>query len=130
MDIIKILVVDDDQEVCELTRAFLRKKKYCTFGANSADEALEVIRKEQPQLALLDIRLGDSSGLDVLRGIKVLNKSTKVIMVSALNDEESMREAESLGAEGYIAKPFTAEYLNEILLKKIDELGLRAKENK
>jgi DNA-binding NtrC family response regulator len=130
MEIIKVLVVDDEEEICELTRSFLRRKKYCTFGATSADEAIEVVKKEKPHLVLLDVRLGDASGMDVLQKIKEIDKDIKVIMVTALSDEESARQAESKGADGYIVKPFTAGYLDEIILENIADLGLRKKENK
>ena len=130
MEIIKVLVVDDEEEICELTRSFLRKKKYCTFGATSADEAIEVVKKEKPHLVLLDVRLGDASGIEVLQKIKDFDKNIKVIMVTALNDEESTREAESRGAEGYIVKPFTASYLDEVILKKIAGLGLKTNSNR
>ena len=125
MEIIKVLVVDDEEEICELTRSFLRRKNYCTLGANSADEAIEVVKKEKPHLVLLDVRLGDASGMDVLQKIKEIDKDIKVVMVTALSDEESARQAESRGAEAYIVKPFTASYLDEIILKKIAGLGLK-----
>jgi two-component system response regulator AtoC len=76
------------------------------------------------------VRLGDASGMDVLQKIKEIDKDIKVIMVTALSDEESTREAESKGADGYIVKPFTAGYLDEIILENIADLGLRKKENK
>lgn len=127
MDIIKILVIDDEEEICELTRSFLRKKNYCTLGATSGKEAIEIIKKEHPHLVLLDIRLGEDSGIDVLRQIKEIDKNIKVIMVTALDDEQSIQEAKSLGAEDYIAKPFTAAYLNDLILQKISNLGLKEK---
>ena len=127
MDIVKVLVVDDEEEICELTRSFLRKKNYCTLGATSRKEAIEIVKKDQPQIVLLDIRLGSESGLETLRQIKEINKDIKVIMVTALNDEESMAQAKSQGADDYIAKPFTAEFLENILLKKVASLNLRGK---
>ena len=130
MEIIKILVVDDEEEICELTRSFLRKKNYCTLGATNQEEAIDVVRKEKPHLVLLDVRLGGESGLEVLRQIKQVEPATRVIMVTALNDEESMNEAKASGADDYIIKPFTADYLNETILKKIADVGLRKKENR
>jgi len=127
MEIIKVLVVDDEEEICELTRSFLRKKDYCTLGATSRKEAIEIVKKDQPQIVLLDIRLGSESGLETLSQIKQINKDIKVIMVTALNDEESMAQAKLLGADDYIAKPFTAEFLENILLKKVASLNLRGK---
>jgi len=124
MDIIKILVVDDEQEICELTRDFLRKKKYCTLGANSKDEALDVVKKEKPNLVLLDVRLGSDSGIETLKEIKAVAPGTRVIMVTALNDEESFNQAKALGADDFIVKPFTATFLDEVILKKLAEMKL------
>jgi len=128
MDIVKVLVVDDEKEICELTRSFLRKKNYCTLGATSRKEAIEIVKKDQPQIVLLDIRLGEESGLETLSQIKEINKDIKVIMVTALNDEDSVSEAKSQGADDYISKPFTAEFLEDILLKKVASLNLRGKD--
>jgi len=127
MDIVKILVVDDEQEICDLTRSFLRKKNYCTLGATSRKEAVEIVKRDQPQIVLLDIRLGSESGLETLAQIKEINKDIKVIMVTALNDDESMNQAKALGADDYIAKPFTANFLEDVILKKVASLKVRGK---
>jgi two-component system response regulator (stage 0 sporulation protein F) len=129
-DIVKILVVDDEQEICDLTRNFLRKKNYCTLGATSKKEAIEIVKNDKPQIVLLDIRLGSESGLETLRQIKEINKDIKVIMVTALNDEDSVAEAKSLGADDYIAKPFTANFLEDIILKKVTSLKLGEKDKR
>ncbi|MDD4954029.1 MAG: response regulator [Candidatus Omnitrophica bacterium] len=130
MEIIKILVVDDEEEICELTRSFLRKRKYCTFGATSADEAMQLVEKEKPHLVLLDIRLGEASGIDVLKKIKGFDRAIKAIMVTALNDQENIDHARSLGADGYIIKPFVTDYLDKELIKQIAQLGLQGKDNR
>lgn len=125
MDKVKILIVDDEKEICEITKNFLAKRDYMVFTATAAEEAVNVARKEQPHLMLLDVRLGSDSGLDVLGKIKAIDKNIRVIMVTALDDEATIRQAKSLGADDYIAKPFTAAYLNDFLLQKISNLGLR-----
>lgn len=127
MDIIKILVVDDEEEICELTRNFLRKRNYCTLGANTGQEAVDMVNKEKPQIVLLDVRLGEDSGLQVLRKIKEIDKNIKVIMVTALDDRDSINQARSLGADDYIAKPFTAGMLNDLILQKIAQLKIKVK---
>jgi two-component system response regulator (stage 0 sporulation protein F) len=127
MDIVKILVVDDEQEICDLTRSFLRKKNYCTLGATSRKEAIEIVKKDQPQIVLLDIRLGSESGLETLKQIKEINKDIKVIMVTALNDEDSVVQAKTLGADDYISKPFTANFLENTILKRVEKLDLPGK---
>ncbi|MDD4899334.1 MAG: response regulator [Candidatus Omnitrophica bacterium] len=115
----KILVVDDEKEICEITREFLQKKHYHCFCAYSAQEALELVKKEHPQAVLLDIRLGDASGLDVLPKIKKFDQRIKVIMVTGLGDDQTINEAKSKGADDFLIKPFTATFLSELLAKKL-----------
>ncbi len=123
----KILVVDDEEEICKLTQGFLSKKNYSVLTALGGQQAIGLVKKEHPCLVLLDVRLGVDSGLDVLRQIKEIDKNIKVIMVTALDDEASIRQAKSLGADDYITKPFTASYLNDFILQKIALLTLEQK---
>ena len=125
MEIIKILVVDDEEEICALIRSFLVKRGYAVFTANNIAGAVDLVKKESPKLALLDVRLGDESGMDALQKIKEIDKNIKVIMVTALGDEESIRQAKSLGADDYITKPFTAAHLNDLIVQKIANLSLK-----
>ncbi|MBM3245928.1 MAG: response regulator [Candidatus Omnitrophica bacterium] len=127
MEKIAILVVDDEKEICRLTQSFLAKRDYAVFTATDGAAAVELTKKERPRLVLLDVRLDNESGMEVLRRIKEVDKNIKVIMVTALDDEESIRQAKSLGADDYIAKPFTAAYLNDLLLQKLSGLGLPQK---
>lgn len=127
MDKTKILVVDDEKEICELTKGFLARRNYETFTATNGEEAISLTQKEQPQVVLLDIRLGSESGIDVLRRIKEIDRNIKVIMITALDDETSIRQARSLGADDYITKPFTTKYLNDFILQKISALSLQPK---
>jgi len=127
MDKTKILVVDDEKEICELTKSFLARRNYETFTATNSQEAIGLTQKEQPQVVLLDIRLGSESGMDVLRKIKEINGSIRVIMITALDDEASIRQARSLGADDYITKPFTTKYLNDFILQKIATLNIQPK---
>lgn len=117
----KILVVDDEEEICQLTKSFLAKKNYLVLTANSQAQAIELVKNEKPHLILLDMLLGDTSGLDVLRKIKEIDKSVKVIMVTALDDAGATSQAKSLGAEDYITKPFTASYLIDLISKKMPD---------
>lgn len=128
METTRILVVDDEIEICELTKKFLERKSYVVFTAQDKQQALEVLQKSRPQIMLLDIRLGAESGLDLLKQAKELDKDVKIIMVSALEDEESIRQARALGADDYVTKPFTAKYLNDFILQKISKLVWHNKE--
>jgi DNA-binding response OmpR family regulator len=119
----RILVVDDEEEICQLTLQFLVKKDYHMFTATSGEEAIKVVNKEHPNIVLLDVRLGGESGLEVLKRIKDIDEKIKVIMVTALGDETTIQQAKALGADDYITKPFTAGFLNNLLLEKISNLG-------
>ena len=119
----KILVVDDEQEICEVTKNFLNRRNYACFTATAEKDAIELVKKESPELVILDIRLGESSGLDVLIKIKSLNVKTEVIMVTGLGDEDTMQQAKSLGANDFITKPFTADFLNNLIDQKL--VGLK-----
>ncbi len=123
MDRPKILVVDDEPEICEVTRSFLAKRDYSVFTATDSAAALELIDKEHPQLMLLDVRLGSESGIELLRKVRELDKEIKVIMVTALDDEETVRQAKSLGADDLITKPFTAGFLNDFIMRKFSGTG-------
>lgn len=122
MEATRILVVDDEEEICETTKRFLQRKGYIVYAAQTKQQALRVVEESHPQLMLLDIRLVNESGLDLLKEAKEIDRDIKVIMVSALEDEESIRQAKSLGADDYVTKPFTAQYLNDFILQKIASL--------
>lgn len=115
----KVLVIDDEKEICELTKNFLSRRNYLCFTANNENEAVNLVKKERPQLALLDVRLGDISGLDVLRKIKEIDSNIKVVMVTGLGDQETINLAKSLGAEDFITKPFTSDFLANFIAQKI-----------
>jgi len=119
MEATRILVVDDEEEICETSKRFLQRRGYIVYAAQTKQQALKIIEDSRPQLMLLDIRLVNESGLDVLKEAREIDKNIKVIMVSALEDEESIRQARALGANDYVTKPFTAQYLNDFILQKI-----------
>ena len=121
----KILVIEDESEARETIIRCLKKKGYLPLSAVTVKEGLEMAKKEHPPITLLDIRLTDGSGLDVLKGIKELDKSMKVIVVSALNDEVTIHQAKTLGADDYVTKPLTIDFLDSMILEKISELNLR-----
>lgn len=116
---IKILIVDDEKDIREITQHFLQKRDYSAFIAANEAEAVSLVESEHPQLILLDLRLGPESGIDILRKIKSIDSNNKVIMVTGLQDEESLRQAKELGANEFITKPFTADYLQQLIVKTL-----------
>lgn len=120
----KILIVDDDESVNNFLMKFLRSKGYVSIqSAASGKDALEVIKKEDIKLVLLDIKLPDMNGIEILRKIKEIKKDINVIMITGFPDEATAKEAVKLGAYDYIMKPFDLAYLELCVFTKISEEG-------
>jgi len=110
-----ILVVDDELSMRELLEYMLEKEGYRVICAANGKEALSRIEKDRYDLMLCDIRLGDMTGLDVLKASKKKNPHVTVIMISAFATTETAVEAMNQGAFDYVPKPFQ----NEELLRAI-----------
>lgn len=115
----KILVVDDEHDVCDFVNNFFKDRGFRVFTALNGDEALAVAKKERPDLVLLDIKMKGMDGLAVLKHIKELDRNIKIIMVTALEDQDKMHEAYKLGACDYITKPLVLDYLEQAVEKNI-----------
>jgi two-component system, NtrC family, response regulator PilR len=101
-----ILVVDDERSMRELLEYMLSKEGYTIALAENGRRALERIEAADYDLVLTDIKLGDLTGLDVLRAAKAKNPATVVIMISAYATTETAVEAMNDGAYDYVPKPF------------------------
>ena len=102
----RILVVDDEESVRYSFKRFLKDPHYKVDTAKNGSEALAKITKDRYDLVILDIRLPDQSGLDVLREIKAIDPKAIVLIITAFGTTEVAIEATKLGAYDYILKPF------------------------
>ncbi len=118
----KLLIVDDELDVREFARNFFRKRGVDVSIASAGREALEIVEKENPDLILLDIRMGEMSGVDVLRELRNRNNPVKVVMVSGMEEEQLVKETSILGALGFIHKPLILEELEKVVFR---EFGLQ-----
>ena len=114
----KLLVVDDELGICDFLRGFFTERGYEVFVANRGEVALEIIWKEKPEMILLDISMPGMSGIEVLRQVKEIQPDCKVIMVTAIENDEMISLAMQYGALDYIIKPFSLEYLEKIVVSK------------
>jgi len=121
-DVTKILVVDDEDDVRLFLQDFLSEREFQVAAAGTGEEALELIEKEVPDIALLDLMMPGIDGLECLERIKAKHPKVHVIMITALNDESRIAKAKELGAFNYILKPFSLGYLETELLKLIREI--------
>jgi DNA-binding response OmpR family regulator len=102
----KVLVVDDDRKTVELIRLYLEKDGYRVLTAYDGREALEVIRRREPALVVLDLMLPAIDGLDICRIVRAESK-LPIIMLTARSTEDDKLLGLDLGADDYLTKPFS-----------------------
>jgi two-component system response regulator PilR (NtrC family) len=120
-----ILVVDDELSMRELLEVMLTKEGYQVSCAETGRKAISLIEKTDFDLLLCDIRLGDITGIDVLKALRNQNQVTVVIMISAYATTEAAVEAMNEGAYDFVPKPFNNEELlltikNAIKIKTLE----------
>jgi DNA-binding NtrC family response regulator len=117
MDIQKhpILIVDDEPIVRESIRDWLKDAGYKVATAETGEEALEMIEKQDFGVVVLDVRLPGKTGITVLREIKELKPSIKSIIITAYPTAELAAEATKLGAVDYLIKPIIPDELEKLI---------------
>jgi len=110
-----VLVVDDEEEVLELFRRILKKEEYIVLTANNGKEALELVDSKRPDLTILDLKLADMNGIEILRRIKRIDENIEVIIITGYGTMKTARIAMRLGAYDYITKPFDINYIKALI---------------
>lgn len=125
----KILTVDDEMGIDSFFYEFFTVRNYEVFNAQSGKEAIEIVRKEKPRIILLDVKMRGIDGIETLRRIRELDKDVVVIMVSGVKDDDVINQALQLGANDYITKPLSLEYLEKVVLLKFINCQIKDLEN-
>ena len=112
----KILVIDDDVSGCETLAMYLSEEGYNVLTANNGMEGLKKYFENKADLVILDIRLPDIDGFEVLKRLKEGNEDIHVIMITAYHDKTSITKAMEIGAFEYIRKPINIHEM-EIAIK-------------
>jgi len=114
---ISILVVDDEPAFCTVVCEILRVYGYVAHPANSAKQAMELLEGITPDLILADVMMPEIDGLTLLRELRSKSgwKAIPAIVISAKCDPEDFTDAFDAGANGCLAKPFSASELREIV---------------
>lgn len=104
----RILVVDDDQKIVRLVKAYLEKAGFQVLTAYDGETALHIVRRERPDLVVLDLMLPDRDGWDITRILRGDNSlaSTPIVMLTARVEDSDTLIGFELGADDYITKPF------------------------
>lgn len=114
MSLGKILIIDDDKNICDLLRIYLEKEGYSTIISNNGEEGMVKFYALKPDIILLDIMLPGMDGWQICREIRK-NYNTPILMITAKSEVFDKVLGLELGADDYIVKPFdTKEVLARI----------------
>lgn len=121
----KILTVDDQTGIDSFFYEFFTARNYEVFNATSGKEALEIVKAKKPRIVLLDIQMRGMDGIETLKKIKEIDKDIVVIMVTGMKDDDVMKAAMDAGADDYVTKPLSLEYLEKVVLLKFINLEIK-----
>ena len=115
-----ILIVDDASFMRMMIKDILEKNGFEVIGeANNGIKAVEMYKKERPDVVTMDITMPDMDGIEAVRQIKAFDASAKVIMCSAMGQQTMVMDAIRAGARDFIVKPFQAERVLEAIRKVV-----------
>lgn len=108
-----ILVVDDDVALHEMVEEILKRANMTYLKATTARQAYDLLRRERPQVMVLDLMLPEMNGIDFLKQVRLQAQYDEmpVIILSALAEPEQIREGLNAGADRYVTKPYLAKNL-------------------
>ncbi|QSF47439.1 response regulator transcription factor [Paenibacillus tianjinensis] len=124
----KILVVDDEEHILQVIKAYLEKNKYIVYEADTGKGAIHLFETLQPDLIVLDLMLPDMTGEEVCR---IVRKSSNVpiLMLTAKSSEDDMVNGLMIGADDYITKPFSPRELLARVISLLRRTNLPQQEN-
>lgn len=111
----KILVVDDDEQLRDMLLEVLSSLDYFPIGVEDGEEALSQLKIQDFDLVISDIRMPKMNGLDLLKNIKKSDSQTPVVMITGFPSTCPVQKAMQEGADGYLAKPFRIEKIDELM---------------
>jgi two-component system, NtrC family, response regulator HydG len=115
----KILIIDDDMDMCQLLSRFLQRKGFYTSFATNGNKGVAAFKEDSYDLVLCDFRLGDKEGAEVLKEIKQINPDSAVIIITGYSDIKTAVEVIKQGAFDYITKPLLPDEVLNIINKAL-----------
>ncbi len=101
----KLIIVDDDVTFCTVLKQALEKRNYDVVTATNITDALTSAQQHQPEYAVVDLRIGHESGLELVKQLILLNADTHIVMLTGFSSVATAVEAIKLGATYYLTKP-------------------------
>lgn len=117
----KVLIVDDQNGIRVLLMEVFTNEGYDTYQASNGKLALEIVRTVSPEIVLLDMKIPGMDGLEILKHIKTIDPSMKVIMMTAYGELDMIKEATDLGAIMHFTKPFDIDELRIAVNMQLNE---------
>jgi two-component system, NtrC family, nitrogen regulation response regulator NtrX len=123
----KVLIIDDEKDICFLISEILKDEKYTTFTAQNSDEAISSFNKNKPDLVILDVWLSNSKldGIEILKEFKNINKNIPVIIISGHGTVDLAVSAIKNGAYDFLEKPFNSDKLIILTKRAIENSRLK-----
>ncbi len=115
----KLLIVDDDTDMCFLLERFLTRHHFSVQSVHKGKSALELLEKEDFDLCICDFRLGDMDGIDLIKAIKEIKPSIKILMITGYSDIKIAVQVIKMGAYDYITKPVLPDELLACIQKAL-----------
>lgn len=114
---LKLLVVDDEEGIVDFTQRIYKRKGFITFGATDGITAVEIFKKERPQINLIDVHMPFSpiDGIETLKRIKEIDKDALCIMVTRITEKDAVEQSRKLGASAYVLKPLELAELDKVI---------------
>ena len=127
----KVLIIDDEKDICFLISEILKDEKYMTYTAQNSDEAIAIFNKNIPDLVILDVWLSNSKldGIEILKEFKNINKNIPIIIISGHGTVDLAVSAIKNGAYDFLEKPFNSDKLIILSNRAIENSKLK-NENK
>jgi two-component system, response regulator, stage 0 sporulation protein F len=113
----KILIVDDQLGIRILLNEVLQKEGYDTYQAANGFQALEMAQEDLPDLVLLDMKIPGMDGIEILKRLKAIDQTIKVIIMTAYGELDMIQEAKDLGALTHFSKPFDIDDIRQAAKK-------------
>jgi nitrogen regulation protein NR(I) len=115
-----ILIIDDEKDVHYSFQRLLSKEPYRILSADNAEQGIQLVEDESPDLVVMDIRMGRDNGLDALKEIRGVNSKQVVIMMTAYGTSQTAIEAMKRGAFDYVLKPFDIPELKQLIARGLE----------
>jgi DNA-binding NtrC family response regulator len=117
----KILVADDEPGLLDLLHTVLRRKGHDVVLAPLAQKAVELFRRERPQVTILDLNMPDMDGVSALRKIRAIDAEAPVIILTGAGTETAEQQARQLGVTDFLQKGFSLHRLGEALARALGQ---------